>query len=100
MEGDKSTLFLSNGCISGCRRIFNQYISGELSEDDCLAIDRHLLQCHVCRSAFDAASEEYDEGLDRRIVTEQPLTAEERYEAGLPPTTSLDNLPFDDSDDE
>lgn len=43
------------------------YLGGELDDDQCLDIDRHLLSCHSCESNWDARSEAYDDTLPFEI---------------------------------
>lgn len=54
--------FLSDGCLAHRREMHAAYLSGELSDEECLEIDRHLLGgCLQCGNTWDALTSEYEE---------------------------------------
>lgn len=55
------------GCIKDVKTVYRDYIGASLTNDECSAIDNHLLNCRYCESAWDARSLEFEETLASEI---------------------------------
>ena len=71
--------FRNDGCIYGIDEMVAKYREGDLTDLECLCVDRHLLECRVCENAWDARMDEWEETFPYEIrdIEENELLGDE-----------------------
>ena len=63
------------------RRVFSQYVEGELSSDVCAKMQDHVLECAICKSECDQLKEQLE--LCSQAPCEVPIEVQERVKQSL-----------------